>query len=92
MTTAPRAGSESAPGQNGNATPNNKAEVDKLPLLEDAMQLARLGDIPLMKNLFESEKVTPDHKDDEGITPLHVSSEEEIRCQKANNCPVGCNQ
>lgn len=69
----PQPGADSAPEPKGYAAPNNKPEADKLPLLEDAMQLARSGDVQAMKSLFDSGKVTPGYKDGEGITPLHVS-------------------
>jgi hypothetical protein len=47
-------------------------EANKAPLLEDVMQLARLGDIEPMRRLFEQGKSSADFKDSEGITPLHV--------------------
>lgn len=46
--------------------------VGKAPLLEDVMQLSRLGEIEPLKRLFQEGKVGPDFKDQEGITPLHV--------------------
>ena len=45
---------------------------DKLPLHEDIMQLARLGEIGPIQKLFEEGKYTIDYRDEEGITPLHV--------------------
>lgn len=39
---------------------------------EDIMQLARLGDIPAMEKLFESQGYDATYTDEEGITPLHV--------------------
>ena len=50
----------------------NSSGQDKLPLHEDVMQLARLGEIGPIQKLFEEGKYTPEYKDDEGITPLHV--------------------
>ena len=47
-------------------------ESGKLPLLEDLMQLSRLGDIGPVKQLFDAKKFGADFKDAEGITPLHV--------------------
>ena len=44
----------------------------KLPLREDIMQLARLGEIGSVQNLFQEGKFKADHRDKEGITPLHV--------------------
>lgn len=45
---------------------------DKLPLHEDIMQLARLGEIEPVKQLFEDGKFDAQYQDGEGITPLHV--------------------
>ena len=59
------AGAQQVPAQNGET---------KTPLLEDVMQLSRLGEIEPLKRLIESGKASADHKDHEGITPLHVSS------------------
>lgn len=36
------------------------------------MQLARIGEIGAMQNLFATKKLTANHRDEEGITPLHV--------------------
>jgi hypothetical protein len=46
----------------------------KLPIEEDIMQLARLGEIKAIQNLLASEKFTVKYADEQGITPLHVSS------------------
>ncbi|KAL9101043.1 MAG: hypothetical protein Q9163_003658 [Psora crenata] len=45
--------------------------VSKLPLLEDIMQLARLGEIGPIRTLLETGKYSATYKDEEGITPLH---------------------
>ena len=45
----------------------------KLPLHEDIMQLARLGEIGPIQTLFETGKFNAKYKDQEDITPLHVS-------------------
>ena len=45
---------------------------DKLPLHEDIMQLARLGEIGPIQTLFETGKFNARYKDQENITPLHV--------------------
>ncbi|KAL1984855.1 hypothetical protein VTN96DRAFT_8610 [Rasamsonia emersonii] len=42
-----------------------------LPIEEDIMQLARLGEIGAMQKLFDSKKYNAKYKDEEGITPLH---------------------
>lgn len=54
------------------------AEV-KLPLHEDVMQLARLGEIGPIQKLFEEGKYDARYKDKEDITPLHV-------CNASHTC------
>lgn len=44
----------------------------KLPLHEDIMQLARLGEIGPIQRLFDEGKYKATHTDPENITPLHV--------------------
>ena len=46
--------------------------LDKLPLHEDIMQLARLGEIGPIQKLVEDGKYDIKYKDEQGITPLHV--------------------
>lgn len=74
-------GSTSAPNGNGTPTPPNDVEMKSLrpdppkgsiPLGEDIMQLARMGEIGTMQKLFTAKKFTANHRDEEGITPLHV--------------------
>ncbi len=48
-------------------------QEDKLPLHEDVMQLARVGEIDSIQTLFDEGKVDAKFRDKEGITPLHVS-------------------
>ncbi len=43
-----------------------------LPVEEDIMQLARLGEIGAMQKLFDTGKYDANYKDEQGITPLHV--------------------
>lgn len=43
-----------------------------IPLGEDVMQIARIGEVPAMQRLFDEKKFTATHADEEGITPLHV--------------------
>ncbi|PGH17999.1 hypothetical protein AJ80_04620 [Polytolypa hystricis UAMH7299] len=50
-------------GENGVKTP--------LPIEEDIMQLARLGEIGAIQKLFDSGKFDAKYQDEEGITPLH---------------------
>lgn len=49
---------------------------------EDIMQIARIGDIPAMEKLFQSEKYDATYSDDEGITALHVCA-----IQPTHACP-----
>ncbi|KAK4693386.1 hypothetical protein P7C71_g4006, partial [Lecanoromycetidae sp. Uapishka_2] len=44
----------------------------KLPLHEDIMQLARLGEVGPVQKLFEEGRYDAGYTDAEGITPLHV--------------------
>jgi len=65
------------PSKSGTATPklNNEMELGNLPgdaSQNDIMQMARIGDIPGMEKLFESNDYDATYTDDEGITPLHV--------------------
>lgn len=73
-----------------------RPEEAKLPLLEDIMQLSRLGDIGPIRKLFDEGKITVDFKDKEGITPLHVCASESTRRlakdKNADEVPVGCYQ
>ena len=48
------------------------SEEPKLPLHEDIMQLAMLGEISPIQKLIDEGKSSADFKDREGITPLHV--------------------
>ena len=67
------------PSKSGTATPklNNELELGNLPSGDDGqvdiMQMARVGDIAGMQKLFEAGEYDATYKDDEGITPLHVS-------------------
>lgn len=70
MATASESANGHAAASGGAAAP--KAEEQKLPLLEDIMQLARIGDVEAVRSLLSAEKFTAAHKDNEGITPLHV--------------------
>ncbi|KAF7719470.1 Uncharacterized protein PECH_005246 [Penicillium ucsense] len=50
---------------------SNTPPKGSIPLGEDIMQLARIGEIGAMQNLFVTKKLTANHRDEEGITPLH---------------------
>lgn len=43
-----------------------------LPVEDDVMQLARLGEIGAMQKLFDGGRCDATFKDEQGITPLHV--------------------
>lgn len=43
-----------------------------LPVEEDIMQLARLGEIGAIQKLFDGGKFDATYTDEQGITPLHV--------------------
>ncbi len=67
-----------SPEANGHPTGDHElSEIpDKgpsVPLEEDIMQLARLGEIKAIQKLFDSGKFDATYKDEQGITPLHVS-------------------
>lgn len=44
----------------------------QLPIENDLMQLARLGELRAIQKLFDSGRYTARSTDDQGITPLHV--------------------
>lgn len=44
----------------------------QLPIEQDLMQLARLGELRSIQKLFDSGKYNARSSDDQGITPLHV--------------------
>ena len=44
-----------------------------LPLEDDIMQCARFGETGLIKKLLDAGKFDAKYRDEEGITPLHVS-------------------
>ncbi|KAJ9301496.1 hypothetical protein DTO271G3_1631 [Paecilomyces variotii] len=48
-----------------------EAVKSPLPIEQDIMQLARLGEIAAMQKLFESKQFDAKYRDEEGITPLH---------------------
>lgn len=50
-----------------------------LPVEEDLMQLARLGEIGAMQKLFDSGKFDATYTDEQGITALHVRVHGSVR-------------
>ena len=47
-------------------------ESIKIPLEDDIMQCARLGEVALLQKMFDSRKYDARYQDGEGLTPLHV--------------------
>jgi hypothetical protein len=87
------------PEPSGHATADHELDdmADKspsLPVEEDIMQLARLGEIGAIQKLFDSGKFDATYKDEQGITPLHVRTQDPyLRIQgEADNIVVGSNQ
>lgn len=73
----PRANGKSTPARRDDSVElkNIRAEDDlkaQVPIEEDIMQLARLGEIGAIQKLFEIGKFDARYADEEGITPLHV--------------------
>lgn len=66
---------KSMAASNGHGNGNGAGETGRppLPIESDIMQLARLGEIGAMQKLFDSKRFNAKYKDEEGITPLHVS-------------------
>lgn len=56
----------------GHELDNMADRTPSLPLEEDVMQLARLGEIGAIQKLFDTGGVDATFKDEQGITPLHV--------------------
>jgi hypothetical protein len=50
------------------------ASKPPLPVEQDIMQLARLGEIGAIQKLFDTGDYDATYTDEQGITPLHVSS------------------
>lgn len=55
-----------------------------LPIEEDVMQLARLGEIGAISKLFDTGRFDATFRDDQGITPLHVRIV--FRCSRPPDC------
>lgn len=49
------------------------ASPPQLPIEQDLMQLARLGELRAIQKLFDSGRYTAKSTDEQGITALHVS-------------------
>jgi ankyrin repeat protein len=73
------------PETNGHAIGEQNVELDdmgnkkpSLPIEDDIMQLARLGEIAAIQKLFDSGKYDATYADEQGITPLHVCTSSSI--------------
>lgn len=55
-----------------NMAPEGESVKGAIPLGEDIMQIARIGEVSVMHKLFDTKRFNASFKDDEGITPLHV--------------------
>lgn len=53
-------------------SPESETVKGAIPLGEDIMQIARIGEVSVMQKLFDTKKFSANFKDDEEITPLHV--------------------
>jgi palmitoyltransferase ZDHHC13/17 len=58
---------------NGHVELQDISNKSKLSVEDDLMALARLGEIKAIQDLFASKKYTATYRDEQGITPLHVS-------------------
>lgn len=67
-------GSAAAPKLNSEDLEMGHLTTGETPPEPDIMQLARVGDVPTMQKLFETRDLDATYVDNEGITPLHVSS------------------
>ncbi|KAH7382531.1 AFG1-like ATPase-domain-containing protein [Phaeosphaeria sp. MPI-PUGE-AT-0046c] len=70
------ASAATSPEANGPTTGDHELDemadtTSTLPVEEDIMQLARLGEIGAIQKLFDSGKFDATYKDEQGITPLH---------------------
>ena len=71
-TTPPKVTRQDASVELKSMKPEREGVKGAIPLGEDIMQIARIGEIPAMQRIFEEKKLTANYKDEEGITPLHV--------------------
>lgn len=61
-----------------------------LPVEEDIMQLARLGEIKAIQKLFDSGKFDATYTDEQGITPLHVRTHQALTSVEAHPADSHC--
>lgn len=60
------------PGGDQHEMKDMSRQQSTLPVEEDLMQLARLGEIGAIQKLFDTGKYDATYRDEQGITPLHV--------------------
>ncbi len=65
-------GSAAAHDEEDNVELKEMAVQPSIPLEEDIMQLARLGEVGAIQKLFDSKKFDATYADEQNITPLHV--------------------
>lgn len=88
MSATSRATTPAANGAPRDNVPSGEHELadlpakPSLPIEEDIMQLARLGEIGAIQKLFDGKKFDASYADEQGITPLHV-------CGVYERCDLG---
>ncbi|GAQ06916.1 palmitoyltransferase akr1 [Aspergillus lentulus] len=70
-TTPPKVTQQDVSVELKNMRPDRSPPKGSIPLGEDIMQIARIGEIGPMQRLFDEKKFTANYQDEEGITPLH---------------------
>ena len=68
----PAGAANGRPAENGHVELDSMASKPALPVEEDIMQLARLGELGAIQKLFDTGKFDATYTDDQDITPLHV--------------------
>lgn len=70
----PASGNDDDSGNNQVELSNLSSPPAQLPIEDDLMGLARLGELRSIQKLFDSGKFNANSADPQGITALHVSS------------------
>ncbi|GAQ47220.1 palmitoyltransferase akr1 [Aspergillus tubingensis] len=70
-TTPPKVTQHDATVELKDMKPERAGVKGSIPIGEDVMQIARIGEIAVMQKMFDEKKSHPNYKDEEGITPLH---------------------
>lgn len=68
----PNGGTKESPSKRDGHELQDLDSKPLLPIEEDMMQLARLGEIGAIQKLFDCGKFDASYADEQGITPLHV--------------------